>query len=299
VTAVAAARELARLTRQQKRFWKENGYLILPSFFDRAEVDAVNRVVERRMADPSSFGQATVDALHGEHVGKRFRAVEAPREVFSGPIKINDLFLDEPEVRNLALSERLTQMLSGLLDGAPLVCNSLNFIWGSQQPDHVDSWFMPAPVRNEPNKRRSWWRRKPEPLDFNRRLAVSSICLEDVHPDAGPLVYYPGSHKIPPFRFPNGGFAALQDGTEKCSDYVHEQIAKAGLRREEFLGKAGDVFLWHGQLVHGGSVINESSRTRRTLVTHYWRAADVDPERRVKVHETGFYEKREHQQLKN
>lgn len=255
------------------------------------------------MADPASFGRATVDALDGEHTGKRFRAVEAPREVFNGPLKINDLFLDEPEVRNLALSERLTSILGELLEGAPLVCNSLNFIWGSQQPDHVDSWFMPAPFVLEPDPPppKHWWQKKPppppEPRDFNRRLAVSSICLEDVHPGAGPLVYYPGSHKIPPFRFPNGGFAALQDGTEQCSDYVHEQIAKTGLRREQFLGRAGDVFLWHGQLVHGGSAIAEPSRTRKTLVTHYWRAADVDPARAVKVHETGYYEKRGHQEL--
>lgn len=261
----------------------------------------MNAVVERRIGDPASFGQATVDALHGEHTGKRFRAVEAPREVFAGPIKINDLFLDEPEVRNLALSERLTKVLSGLLDGAPLVCNSLNFIWGSQQPDHVDSWFMPAPVGNGPLERGFfWWRRKSRELPgFNKRLAVSSICLEDVHPDAGPLVYYPGSHKIPPFRFPNGGFAALQDGTSQSAEYVHAEIKKAGLRREEFLGTAGDVFLWHGQIVHGGSQIKDPARTRKTLVTHYWRAADVEPGRAVQVHETGFYEKRQHQQLKN
>ena len=300
MSAAAPAKDNIRLERNQKRFWRENGYLILESFFSQPEVAAVNAVVERRMADPSSFGQATVDPLHGEHTGKRFRAVEAPREVFNGPIKINDLFLDESEVRNLALSERLTKMLAGLLDGAPLVCNSLNFIWGSQQPDHVDSWFMPAPVRNDPAAKRHWWQPKPpEPLDFNKRLAVSSICLEDVHPGAGPLVYYPGSHKIPPFRFPNGGFAALQDGTEHCTKYVHEQIAKMGLRREEFLGKAGDVFLWHGQLVHGGSPITEPSRTRKTLVTHYWSARDVDPNRAVKVHETGFYEKRGHQESRN
>ena len=257
------------------------------------------------MADPSSFGQATVDALHGEHTGKRFRGVEAPHEVFSGPIKINDLFLDEPEVRNLALSEPLTELLSGLLDGAPLICNSLNFIWGSQQPDHVDSWFMPAPARSEPEPipPQPWWRPKspdpPEPWDFNSRLAVSSVCLEDVHPDAGPLVYYPGSHKIPPYRFPNGGFAALQGDTESSRFYVHGGIKKAGLRREEFLGNAGDVFLWHGQLVHGGSAIKDPSRTRRTLVTHYWRAADVEPSKAVKVHETGYYERRGHQELKN
>ncbi len=287
-----------RLTREQKRFWNENGYLILPSFFERTEVDAVNAVVDRRMADPSSFGRATVDALHGQYIGKRFRAAEAPREVFEGPIKINDLFLDEPEVRNFALSERLTKVLSSLLDGAPLVCNSLNFIWGSQQPDHVDSWFMPAPVRPQPPPTGlSRFRKSPQPLDFNDHLAVSSICLEEVDQGAGPLVYYPGSHKISPYRFPNGGFAALQDGTSKSTDYVHAEIQKAGLRREEFLGKAGDVFLWHGQLVHGGSPIKEPSRTRKTLVTHYWRAADVEPARALKVHETGFYEKRDHQEL--
>ena len=289
----------ARLTRAQKKFWEENGYLILKGFFPRGEVEAVNALIEQRMADPSSFGRATVDALHGEHVGKRFRAVEAPREVFSGPIKINDLFLDEPQVRNLALSERLTKVMAGLLGGAPLVCNSLNFIWGSQQPDHVDSWFMPAPVPKRPAPARFWHRRKPDELpDFNQRLAVSSICLEDVAPEAGPLVYYPGSHKIPPFRFPNGGFAALTDGTAQCSEYVHEEIRKRGLRREEFLGEAGDVFLWHGQLVHGGSVIKEPSRTRKTLVTHYWCVKDVPPERAVRVHETGFHEKRGHQELK-
>jgi len=296
-----AEKKQARLTRKQKKFWEENGYLILPSFFSRAEVQAVNAIVERRIADPASFGQATVDALHGEHIGKRFRGVEAPREVFAGPIKINDLFLDEPEVRNLALSERLTVMLSGLLDGAPLVCNSLNFIWGSQQPDHVDSWFMPAPVPRTPISRAvRWWRRTPPTMaDFNQRLAVSSICLEDVAPSAGPLVYYPGSHKIPPYRFPNGGYAALHDGTIQSTEYVHEGIRKAGLRREEFLGQAGDVFLWHGQLVHGGSGIKDPARTRKTLVTHYWRAADVEPHKAVKVHETGFYEKRAHQQLEN
>lgn len=301
----ATAGKRARLTHKQKRFWNDNGYLILPSFFDRSEVSAVNEIVERRMADPSSFGQATVDALHGEHTGKRFRAAEAPREVFNGPIKINDLFLDEPEVRNLALSERLTGLLCDLLDGAPLICNSLNFIWGSQQPDHVDSWFMPAPASSEPEPLppKRWWQRKspdpPEPWDFNSRLAVSSVCLEDVHPDAGPLVYYPGSHKIPPYRFPTGGFAALQDGTERSTFYVYGAIKKAGLQREQFLGKAGDVFLWHGQLVHGGSDIKQPSRTRRTLVTHYWRAADVEPSKAVKVHETGYYEERGHQDLRN
>jgi phytanoyl-CoA hydroxylase len=290
----SVAIERQRLTSEQNGFWRDNGYLILASFFSREEVQSVNSVIERRMADPASFGKATVDVLDGQYVGQRFRAAEAPDEVFRGPIKINDLFLDEPEVRNLALNERLTGVLSDLLDGPPLICNSLNFIWGSQQPEHVDSWFMPAPPAFSPLMVRVR-RRLGLPI-WNHRLVVSSVCLEDVHPDAGPLTFFPASHRIEPYRPTTGSLAVPKSEVEQCAAYVMEQVRKRGLRREKFAGRAGDVFLWHGQLMHGGSHINDQRRTRKTLVTHYWRAQDLDPARTVRVHQTGFYEKRTHQQ---
>jgi hypothetical protein len=115
-----------KLSAEQQRFWEENGYLVLSGFFDPKQVNAVNAVVERVMANPASLGSATVDVLHEPHVGKRFRASEAPRDAFDGPIKINDLFLQEPEVRALALSKPLTKILSKLLGGDPMICNSLN-----------------------------------------------------------------------------------------------------------------------------------------------------------------------------
>ncbi len=285
----------ARLTGEQKRHWKQKGYLILSSFFTRAEVEAVNSVVDHRIASPASFGNATVDVIHGAYGGKRFRASEAPHEVFGGPIKINDLFLDEPEVRNLALNERLTRVLAQLLDGAPLVCNSLNFIWGSQQPDHFDTWYMPPPRPARGRLARLMLFLQPE--QRQDRLAVSSICLEDVNPDAGPLVYYPGSHKLPPYRFSHGGIHAVNEEMKACRAYVEKEIKEAGITKEEFRGKAGDVFLWHGQLLHGGTPIRNPALTRKTLVTHYWRAQDLPRDRAVSVHETGFYEKREHQKL--
>lgn len=309
----SAIKRKTRLTAVQKKDWKEKGYLILRSFFSRDEVEAVNSLVDRRIENPETFGEATVvDVLAGPHVGKGFRATEAPREVFQVPIKINDLFLDEAEVRHLALNEGLTGILSQLLGGAPLICNSLSFLWGSQQPDHFDSWYMPPPSRYESALSklqplaigpaaalvsRSFEFLMSRELPAGDRLAVSSICLEDVHPDAGPLTYYPGSHKIPPYRFSHGGIHAVSGEMPACRAYVERQIQQAGLTREEFPGKAGDVFLWHGQLLHGGSPIHEPTRTRKTLVTHYWRARDVPKERRVRVHETGFYQKREHRKV--
>jgi ectoine hydroxylase-related dioxygenase (phytanoyl-CoA dioxygenase family) len=207
-------------------------------------------------------------------MGKRFRGAEAPLEVFQGPIKINDLFLDEPGVRNLALNKRLTKILSRLLDGVPIICNSLNFLWGSSQPDHFDTWYMPPPVQD--------------------KLAVGSICLEDVDPTAGPLAYYPGTHKIEPYRFSHGGIHAVESEMPACRAYVEEKLKETKAERKEFLGKAGDVFIWHGQLLHGGSPIKDLGRTRKTLVTHYWRAQDLEEPRRAKVHETGYYLRRDY-----
>jgi ectoine hydroxylase-related dioxygenase (phytanoyl-CoA dioxygenase family) len=262
------------LTTEELSGWRDRGYLVLSSFFAPREVEAVNALIDRRMANPSSFGKATVDVLHGALVGQRLRAVEAPAEAFRGPIKINDLFIDEPEVRDLALNRKLTQILSELLDGAPIICNSLNFLWGSQQPDHFDTWYMPPPVQN--------------------KLAVTSICLEDVSPHAGPLAYYPGTHRIPPYRFSHGGIHAIESEMPAGRAYIAEQMAAMKSERKEFIGRQGDVFLWHGQLLHGGSRITEMRQTRKTLVTHYWRAQDVEPHFAFQVHESGYYYRRGH-----
>ena len=265
------------ITPEQKQFWEQNGYLVLSGFFNPDEVRAVNAVVDRVVSNPSSAGKATIDVLHGKYVGQRMRAAEAPSEAFQGPVKINDLFLDEPEVRHLALNPHLTEILSELLGGDPMVCNSLNFIWGSQQPDHFDSWFMPPPVRN--------------------KMAVSSICLEDVDPSAGPLVYYPGTHKIEPYKFSHGGIHAIESEMPACRAYLEEQLKRTKAEGKEFRGKAGDVFIWHGQLLHGGTQIKDLNRTRKTLVTHYWRAKDVEASRAIQVHKTGYYLQREHQSV--
>jgi len=33
--------------------------------------------------------------------------------------------------------------------------------------------------------------------------------------------------------------------------------------------KKGDVFLWHGMLVHGGSPVKNPALTRKSMVIHY------------------------------
>lgn len=102
------------------------------------------------------------------------------------------------------------------------------------------------------------------------------ICLEDHHPDAGPLRYYPGSHR-PAYVFSDGGRREVPAEMELAQKHVLDEIDKRGLEPTEFHGRAGDVFVWHEQLYHGGSPIDDAQRTRRTLVTHYWRRDGLSP----------------------
>jgi phytanoyl-CoA hydroxylase len=51
--------------------------------------------------------------------------------------KVNDLYLEYKDIRRLALNARLTPVLKALLGQVPVLCNSLSFLHGSAQPDHV------------------------------------------------------------------------------------------------------------------------------------------------------------------
>ncbi len=220
-------------------------------------------------------GDVTIDVLAGPLVGQRMRLADATDEALMFPHKINDLYLESQACRDLALDRDLCRILGKLIGGRPMIINSLTFTRGSQQPHHFDTYYMPPPVQD--------------------RMVVSSICLEDQSEVTGPLSYYPGSHRIPPYRFSHGGIHAVEAEMNAATAYIREQIDRLGLERKTFIGRAGDVFIWHGQLYHGGLPIKDQSRTRRTLVTHYWCATDVPSERVGKAGTSGAYLIREHQ----
>ena len=268
------------LTAAQRQDWDRDGYLVLPQFFGADIVDPINALVESlldpRVRPPQLGKRIVVDLLTGDHAGKRVRLDEAPPAALNaGPVKFNDLILESDTIRACNLDPQLVAILDDLLDGAPVACNSLNFVRGSEQTAHVDSWFMPPP---QPDK-----------------MVVTSVCLEDVREDAGPLFYYPGSQKIPPYRFSDGRLNAIDAEMPQCIAYVEGEIKARGLSRDTFLGRKGDVFIWSCHLAHGGMPIKNPQRTRRSLVTHYWRAADM-PRRKLEPHGPGaYYFARHHQ----
>jgi len=267
----------AVLTREQRNQWDRDGYLILPQFFGGDIVDPINALIERlshRAARSEEMARRVVVDLLAGSAHRRMRLADAPDEAFERPVKFNDLFLECDAIRNANLNPRLVSILDELLDGPPVVCNSLNFIQGSEQREHIDSWFMPPPA--------------PE------KMVVTSVCLEDVHPDAGPLFYLPGSQKIPPYVFSNGAIRAIPAEMDKCHASLDKVVAERGIKRETFLGRTGDVFIWSCQIAHGGTPIKDPKRTRKSLVTHYWRANDM-ARHKLEPESGGYYFAKDHQ----
>jgi ectoine hydroxylase-related dioxygenase (phytanoyl-CoA dioxygenase family) len=104
-------------------------------------------------------------------------------------------------------------------------------------------------------------------------LAANWIAYEDAHADAGPLVYYPGSHRLPYLLSEELGIPAESDYAGYHAIYepaVQELIRAHGLSAKHFLPKKGDVLLWHANLLHGGSPVKDPLRTRKALVCHFF-----------------------------
>lgn len=245
---------------EQRSGWERDGYLVLPGLISDEGCDAIAAEMAKYCGDArASLGsRITVDILQGEWAGRLLNIAHVPDEAFGTPFKINNLFTESEVVRKAMFKPELRAVLANILGSEPVAINSLNFKYGSQQPAHIDSWYMPPPKDDS--------------------LVVASICLEDVDPEAGPLVYYPGSHLIPGYRFSHGGLNAVEEEMQACQDYVDRELAERGLEPHSFLGKKGDVFIWHCQLLHGGSPILRSEKTRKSLVVHYWGADAIDPQ---------------------
>lgn len=247
------------LTAAQKQFWDDNGFLILPAFFSEDETQAVDRQVSQAWRE-RPVG-VVVDDLNS---GKRssIRDVSAS-DAGSHRFKVNDLYLEYPGMRDFCLDERVTTMLQHVLGDVPVLCNTLSLDKGTAQDDHIDSLYM-------------------TPLTPGK-LVATWIALEDTHPDAGPLRYYPGSHRFPLFQFSDGGYNAIDSEMSAWSAHVRRLIDEKGLKPEQFLARRGDLFIWHANLLHGGGAINSDSLTRKSLVSHFYALNDCRKQRMTVV----------------
>lgn len=169
-------------------------------------------------------------------------------------LRVQDAWKTHDDVRAIAANAAVLDLLGKLYGRRAFPFQTLNFPVGTQQHIHSDSIHFSS---------------VPE-----RFMCGVWLALEDIHPDAGPLVYYPGSHKWPIIYNDMIG-KVIGAGADFLAQSPYENawaamVEATGAKPEYFYPRKGQALIWAANLLHGGSRQNDPSRTRWSQVTHYY-----------------------------
>ena len=213
----------------------DKGYAVLD--FPDADIDA--RIDRIKAALAPHYGMDLTDPQSDKTVGER---------------RVQDAWKDNDDVRAIAANADIIALLGKLYGRAAFPFQTLNFPVGTQQDAHADSVHFSS---------------LPE-----RFMCGVWLAMEDVGPDAGPLFYYPGSHRWPIMT--NGligrrGFGSdLKSAQDPYGPAWRALCAVHGVEQDVFLARKGQALIWCANLLHGGSRQNDPTLTRWSQVTHYY-----------------------------
>ncbi len=231
--------DLSEEQAEQCRFYSKNGYLILERFHHPDFLDNTWKAVER--AVHSGGLPVTLEAMTEGDYEERFQ----------------DLHSRVPEVKEVLCHQPTLDVLKLLLGREIRPFQTLLFFKGSEQQDHSDSVHMTT---------------YPEGY-----LAATWTAMEDVSPESGPLVYYPGSHKLPYYLSKDVGISPRESllnhaaaYSQRYEPFIQELIKEEGLKGVVFTPKKGDMLIWHANLLHGGTQRKARGLSRKSVVCHYF-----------------------------
>lgn len=164
--------------------------------------------------------------------------------------RIHGFYQSSINTANIFNNPELIRLASLILAQPARPNFTINFTYGSEQALHQDTAVFHIMPRNY--------------------LVGAWLACEDISPDSGPLIYYPGSHREPLYpKFDNYPQTNLRTAIkpEEYSAYVAER--SKCYERKLYMAKKGDIFLWHGMLIHGGSPVSNRQLTRKSYVCHY------------------------------
>ncbi|KAJ1423365.1 hypothetical protein B484DRAFT_465072 [Ochromonadaceae sp. CCMP2298] len=174
--------------------------------------------------------------------------------------RAQDAHKSEASVLQVAIDPHTLEFLSYLNDRKAFPFQTLNFPVGTQQAIHSDVvHFDTLPTRG--------------------LMTAAWVAFEDIHPDSGPLRWYPKSHKLGVWDIDELGIRGkFGDRVHLTRDPIYEfyerevqaTIDRLRLPSEVALLRRGESFLWAASLLHGGSAVHDKSKSRLSQVTHYW-----------------------------
>ena len=232
------------LDQAQIDLYRERGWLVVESVFERARADAIARLALEISAGELANAGANSDGSHYK-VDRGADGAQAPR-------KIDAPFTKHAEFRAFVLDSGLRALLDQLLGDEALIVTDQIFMkpprFGSPKPYHQDNaYFLCSPAD---------------------QVITAWIALDDVEESNGCLRYIDGSHRgaiLPHVPLP--GEPHNQAPPAHLIDLAKESLAPVGL---------GGVVFHHSQTLHT-SHRNDSERWRRGYATH-WATAAVTAE---------------------
>jgi hypothetical protein len=163
-----------------------------------------------------------------------------------------------PTGRRVWLYPPVVDFLAAHFRDTPCACQTLTYVHGSEQGAHQDTIHL-----------------TPYPAGY---MCGVWIALEDVSYGSGELFVYPGSHRTPRLRAAELG---LEKVDEDYSSYgvfesaVHRYIEEGRYERVDYTPKAGQILVWHENLIHGGAPRRNREKTRTSIVSHYFAKGSV------------------------
>ena len=228
------------LNAEQIAFYEANGYLLLESRVPLAIIEEIRAEIARFEAEAAGM-TASNDRLDLEDT----HSPEAPRV---RRIKLPHA-ISEPVGRLMRSDHILAPARDLLGPDIRLHTTKLNMKsagYGAAVEWHQDFAFYPH---------------------TNADVLAIGVLIDDLAPENGPLMVFPGSHKGPILdHFEEGVFVGAVD------------LAREGLDAKDaavLTGPAGSISIHHGHALHG-SALNRSSKDRRMLF-YEMMAADSFP----------------------
>jgi hypothetical protein len=213
-----------------------DGFLIIENALNAEELAAANLAVDDLVT--SSFGGYTWGSSQRvEHAHVKYPAIAAVTQTSEVLGFLRDLFQAESKV-----------------------CQTLTYVFGSQQGSHQDTIHL-----------------TPFPAGY---MCGVWIALEDVQSGSGEFAYYPGSHRLERVYMDTVGCPKVVNGdwsrfAETVVPRWEAILLDGGLEQRRFLPKAGTALIWHENLMHQGLPRVDMALSRKSVVTHYFAAGTV------------------------
>jgi ectoine hydroxylase-related dioxygenase (phytanoyl-CoA dioxygenase family) len=239
--------------------FKRDGYLVIDDPCPGELVDAVTADFDRMFREPATSSESQV-----ERDGVLYYKHPWPEDGYQWSRLLNAWKIND-NARAMALSPRILAAVEHLHGRTVKPFQTLNFPVGTEQSIHADSFHFQS-----------------EPPGY---MCGVWVALEDMDMDNGPLVYYPGSHKLPMPTWPVieeelGEALSLDDFENRdafiearhrqYNDYCRRIIEHHQLEPAYATIRKGQALIWAANLLHGGFARKDRSRTRHSQVTHYF-----------------------------